>query len=120
HRSEAVWRYVMQAPEVQDGLAKAGFQPTPVAVEDASSVEPLSLDVWPNPARTQATARVAQVPPGPARLTLFDVLGRAVWTAEVATDAVIPLPLDGLGAGAYVLRLQTTRGTISRTLLHVP
>ena len=119
-RSEAVWRYFMQAPEIQTALTRAGFQKTPVSAENPADLATRSFEVWPNPAGASATAHIGQLPTGPARLMLYDVLGRQLWTAEVTAAGAFALPLDGLGAGAYVLRLYTTRGVLSRTFFRVP
>lgn len=61
----------------------------------------------PNPASGTATAVLpALAGAGPATLTLLDALGRPVLVRTVALPAQVALPLHGLPAGVYALRVQ--------------
>jgi len=66
------------------------------------------LGTYPNPAATQATARVG-IPDGvtDARLVLFDLLGRKVRTVEVRGTGrqMLQIQAAGLAPGIYFLRL---------------
>jgi hypothetical protein len=76
----------------------------------------LALSVAPNPASSGGTIRVTLPEAGPARVTVYDVLGRKVavlaegeWAAgahEVALDA------GGLAPGVYVVRVTVGRSTV--------
>ncbi len=116
-RSEAVWKWTMRAPEIQAGLARAGFEKTPVAVKTPTDIA-TTLTAWPNPARE--TVRVAYTVSGPSRLTLFDALGREVWTSTVqAASGTLSVSLAGRAAGVYVLRLESDADVQTRAVLHL-
>jgi hypothetical protein len=80
--------------------------------------------VRPNPATRDAQVMFSLPSSGPARLELFDPAGRRVraraWTAPAAGAQVMPLDVDGLPAGVYLLRLAqgarvaTTRLAVTR------
>lgn len=82
---------------------------------------PTSLTVEPpvpNPAPAQATVRVA-VPEGAtdARLVVYDLLGRALWSRPVAPGrSALQVPTSELAAGTYVVRLEAGRGTATTRL----
>lgn len=78
----------------------------------ASSVG--SLDVFPNPARASLTLR-RPLATG-ATATLFDVLGRPVrhWSLTAAEQRV---PLTGVPAGAYVVRVVSAAGVATRRVV---
>jgi glucose/arabinose dehydrogenase len=92
------------------------LDPNPVYSEpqpDESAVQ-MSLE-GPNPVRSRATIRFHAGLPGPARMTLFDVLGRQVAVLfERVVDGTTPqevlLRADGLPPGVYVVRLVTAAG----------
>jgi hypothetical protein len=82
----------------------------------------LSLSVVPNPTRSTATATVTH-PAGPATVEVFDTLGRRVAVASdgeaPAGTRAIPLRVDGLAPGVYVVRLTTGREVTARQLVIV-
>ncbi|MBL8010179.1 MAG: T9SS type A sorting domain-containing protein [Flavobacteriales bacterium] len=78
--------------------------------------------VMPNPARDRATIEVAFTAGlGAVHLELLGTDGRLARRARLAgsgrTDLRHELDLTGLDAGAYLLRLTTDRGSVSRTLV---
>ncbi|MBV6404016.1 MAG: T9SS type A sorting domain-containing protein [Flavobacteriales bacterium] len=78
--------------------------------------------VMPNPARDRATIEVAVVAGmGAVRLELLGTDGRSLRRERLAgngrTDLRHELDLVGLEAGAYLVRLTTDRGNVSRTLV---
>jgi hypothetical protein len=83
----------------------------PIAVGRGTVQQVQLRKTYPNPARDHVTVRYA-VPPsagGPARLALFDLLGRRVRTVAAAPGegrAKRRLDTSGLASGVYVLRLQ--------------
>ena len=85
---------------------------------DASGVD--LLPTAPNPFRELATVRFSLAEPGPARVDVFDALGRRV-AGTTATYAAgeHTVPLDGarLGAGLYVVRLTASGVTATQTLV---
>ena len=81
----------------------------PVANEDASAApQELQLEVYPNPVARVATMRYALPEAAPARLAVYDLLGRevAVLRAGVHPVGQHETRLGGLAAGVYVVRLE--------------
>ena len=72
----------------------------------------------PNPFHGASEVPVTLDAPGPARLSLVDVLGREVavlFDGEApAGTRLVPLDARGLAAGVYVLRLETPSGVATR------
>jgi hypothetical protein len=121
------------AVDVYTGVAAAryvateGQSLTPVAGEPGGEAPaaPALEAAEPNPARGATTLRFALPSAGPARLAVYDVLGREV---AVAAEAVLAagrhaVRWDGTGAdgralpaGTYLLRLTTPAGVSTRPL----
>ena len=93
-----------------------------VSVGGGPEAGALGLAVGPNPTRGGATARVTLAQAGPARLALYDVLGREVAVvaegAFAAGTTLVTVDAGSLPAGAYVLRL-TAEGAAATTRLSV-
>jgi hypothetical protein len=88
------------------------YPPEPVAAEPPLPADPSSLSlhgVAPNPAQDRATLHVHLTASATVRVTVFDLLGRAVLrspsTALPPGRHRLPLSLDGLPAGVYLYRL---------------
>ncbi|MFN3595868.1 MAG: DUF5074 domain-containing protein [Rubricoccaceae bacterium] len=80
-------------------------------------------DAFPNPARAGATLPLSLGAPADVRVVVFDALGRevATWQASLGAGVqALPLPLSGLRAGLYVVRVEaggevgTARVTVAR------
>lgn len=90
----------------------------------AGGFESAITSIHPNPAGARATVAFTLAAPGEARLAVYDLLGRRVaLRAEGAMEAgrhVVPLALDGVASGVYVVELvagevrQTQRLTVVR------
>ena len=99
------------------------LDPNPVAGEAGSADTALSLSiVGPHPIVGRGALRVAVSQSGPARLTLFDVLGREMAVLfDGALDAASAheVALDGsaLSPGVYIARLSSGAGVRSLRLL---
>ncbi len=80
----------------------------------------LSLSVYPNPARGEATIRLRMTEPGHIRAVLYDVLGRevaVVFDGEVVSGLLaFSIPTQRLAAGTYALQVATKWE--SQTALH--
>ncbi len=76
-----------------------------VPVNEVSSPG-LTYSAFPNPARDRLTVRASLPVAGIATLTLHDAAGRRVLRRRVNGLTDYTLPLDGLGSGLYVLRIE--------------
>ncbi|MEM9998423.1 MAG: FG-GAP-like repeat-containing protein, partial [Bacteroidota bacterium] len=90
-----------------------------VSAEDTGALpDAQRLEVYPNPARDTATFRYALAEAGPVRLTVYDVLGRAVATPvdglRAAGEDEVQWSAADLPAGLYVARLDAD-GTTQTT-----
>jgi len=117
YRTGAVWNRFMRNPEIQTGLARAGFVRT-VGVDPTRDAAGLELSARPTPftGRTSidfTLARASQV-----RITVHDVTGREVarvidgWRAAGRHAATFVA--DGLPSGVYWVEL-ATHGAATRT-----
>jgi hypothetical protein len=119
YRSGSVWNRFMQDQNVQLGLQGAGFAPVTGVEENGSgAVTAYSLDQnYPNPFNGSTRFRFALPAAGPARLEVFDVLGRSVATlvdgpVEAGTHTA-SFEAGTFASGVYFARL--TAGGISFT-----
>ena len=79
----------------------------------------LDLAVYPNPVRARATLSVRLDAPAPARISVYDALGRRVLATRVDLDAglhALPLGLSAAAPGLYVVHLATPDATSTHTL----
>ena len=116
----AVWSRFMQDPDVQAGLAGAGFTPA-TSVELPASAMPGRL--WlaqnaPNPFLGSSVLTYRLPAAGPVSLALYDVSGRRVRTLadgiQEAGEHRITVRSDDLPAGVYFYRLETAEGSLGR------
>lgn len=98
------------------------FRGEPAVSEEpvAQPLAPLALEAYPNPVVHRAVVRYAVPEAGEVRLELFDVLGRRVAVLAEgearAGEARVELDTSGLAGGLYLVRLQTTAGTVTQRL----
>jgi hypothetical protein len=82
------------------------------------------LQVWPNPATTEAFVWVGTSTDGPMRVTLLDGLGREVMVlyegAFTAGKRSFTVPMGGLSAGSYFLKATGTTGTATLQVVRMP
>ncbi len=120
HLTNAVWARFMRHPDIQDGLALAGFTPLPTAVEPPlPRTDPdLFLAAAPNPFHGSTTIRYRIQQAGHVRLTLFDLKGRTLATLVDASQApgeyAVSLEGKGLAAGVYHYRLEAGGAALVR------
>ena len=95
--------------------------PPPTDAEGGPAAVALRLDVYPNPIRSGATVAFGVGASGPARLALFDVLGREVGVlfdgVVVGDGERVRLGTRGLAPGLYVLRLEAGGTTGTRKVI---
>jgi aminopeptidase N len=108
--------FAFEAPEA---IAWANFDPelwlcsrdnhvTQAPVSSLPAALGAKIKLFPNPAGAQWQLRLpAELLP--ARAFLYDAGGK-LWWERVLRDELTVLPAQGLAAGAYFLRLQTSRG----------
>ncbi len=84
------------------------FAPPVVAGETAPVATP-EVTLYPNPTRASATVALALAAPSTVRVDVFDVLGRLVASTPAAPYPAgasrLPLSLESLGGGTYVVRV---------------
>ncbi len=97
------------------------FSETDTSTGPGPAPQDIRLDLdGPNPFRTATTLRFGQAEPGPARIAVYDVLGRE---AAVLLDGFAPregtaaFAAAGLPAGLYVVRLEAAGTSRTRKLL---
>ncbi len=92
----------------------------PVSNAPLPAPPPVPIAVYPNPARTSARVTFVLAEADPVRLDVLDALGRpAAALADgprAAGEHALSVPLAGLPAGAYLIRLRTTAGTVTARL----
>ncbi|WP_165903675.1 T9SS type A sorting domain-containing protein [Hymenobacter gummosus] len=102
---------IVPAPEFAAAVAAAEkAHPAPAAAPaksaaPAKATAPLIRSVYPNPAHDHVSVQLSRSAPG-ATLELLDAQGRAVRTVRPAAAERLTLPLAGVAAGTYVLRLR--------------
>ena len=93
-------------------------RPDPVTAEPPTLAEPPALTLAPNPASGATTARVTAR--GPARVEVFDALGRRVaepFDGVVTGTTEVPMATAGWSPGVYVVRVMTETGRESVRLV---
>jgi hypothetical protein len=93
----------------------------PVTVERGAPDQLDLLGTYPNPARTQATVRLAvpeQAASDEVTLRLYDVMGRQVRTVDgvQAGRSTVSFDVSDLSSGVYVLRLSADGTTRTQRL----
>ena len=83
---------------------------------------PVVITIAPQPVASQGTVTLTLADAGPARVDLFDMLGRRLQTLydgslSGSTPHTIQLDAHHLSPGQYLIRVQTRSGTVSRRLL---
>jgi hypothetical protein len=93
-----------------------------VSSEPPPDATPSRLEVYPNPARGGATARVRVASPGTLEVRVLDVAGRVVMgpveRASAGGEVVVPLSLTGLAAGYYSVDARFTSALGRAAWLH--
>ena len=124
HLTDGVWSQFMRHPDIQNGLALAGFTALSTGVEPP--LPHMDTDMFlaaaPNPFHGATTITYSVPRAGRVRLTLYDLQGRAVARLEDGVRAAgvhtVPFGGNGLPAGVYLYRLETSgRSTVRRVVL---
>lgn len=84
------------------------YRQTPGAVEEARKVQPMTLDVGPNPARRTARVTFGRIASSPSRVALYDATGTLVLERVVSAAArQLTIDVSGFSAGVYLVRMQS-------------
>jgi choice-of-anchor B domain-containing protein len=81
----------------------------------------LAVEIFPNPSTSEAFAAIRVTEPDEVRVAVFDMIGRTVMELDpvrvsTGTRQRIPLDLDLLPAGRYIVRVTAAAATVSRLL----
>ena len=80
----------------------------------------VSLNIFPNPAQTEATLNISLTDAQDISLSIVDVLGQVMLTENEGTlnagDHSIKLNIGSLPSGVYFVRIGTANGTISKKI----
>jgi hypothetical protein len=113
-----IWNRFMQIPQIQNGLARAGFVPVgaiTAAPPPLPSVGVALLASEPSPITGRGTIRFRQPAAGRVRLVLYDARGRKervlIDDERPAGDQAVALDTRGLAQGVYLARLDTVSGS---------
>ena len=85
---------------------------TVLGTRAAQQAAALGLSVAPNPAVARATVRMTPPAPAPVTVSVRTLLGGEVRRVQLSTRPAgavveIPLQLDGLSAGVYLVKVQS-------------
>ncbi|GAB5536620.1 MAG: hypothetical protein Rubg2KO_28690 [Rubricoccaceae bacterium] len=121
-RTEALWDAFMTHPDIQRGLERAGFQPTPVSEEAGADLNELALmPPAPNPATSQVQIRYALPAASSMQLSIHDVLGREVTVLQNGRQLegvhTAEWNAENVAAGLYILRLESEGVVRTRRLV---
>jgi hypothetical protein len=110
YRSGLLWDLFMQAPEIQLALEKTGFSAaTPVNEPEYLGPDHFKLRLSPNPAGQQTWVEFQLSHSENVQISVYDLNGQQYLSYGPVKQAEgrnrIPLSLQGIAPGAYVLRL---------------
>lgn len=88
-------------------LARFGFD-TPTAIAGPDNRE-TGLLLYPNPAQTQLTLMLKDVPAGESTIRIANATGQVLYTTPCQGSRTM-IPVEKLAAGIYLLQLQTSQG----------
>jgi len=120
YRTGRVWQRFMRGLEIQQGLDRAGFIRTVVAVGDAPGAPPRAelMPAAPNPFSAGTTLRYRLHEAARVRLSVFDVTGREVARLidadQPAGDHDTEFRAGGIPSGIYYCRLQAGAASTGR------
>jgi len=104
------WQRMMSHPAIQQGLARADFQPFQLGVTPGTTRGLALSRVTPDPVRGQSRVSFTLAQAGHVELSLLDLQGRAVRRLAAgsfdAGEHSLALEREGLPAGVYWLRLR--------------
>ena len=105
-------RAVLQLSPRRAKLLRSAESPLP-------ATETLTINLYPNPTTTNPSVDVQLKGTQTFSVDLFDVTGRQVRTSTYSDSPStrIALPINGLTAGMYIVRVKTDQETVSKRLL---
>jgi len=101
---------VDQIHTIEEGIA--------TSVEDYVQADQLSIDVLPNPFKTQITLNANQLIAGEARIQLISVTGSVVFDQTMSLGESTILPIDqNLPLGLYTLSIRSEEGSFIQKMV---
>ena len=115
---QASYPFVVAAGATPTGRFELLFGPQQVLSNSASQLSQ-QVGLFPNPAHGEVTLSLpAALQRESLPAVVLNALGQQVWTGTLPAGAQQrPLPLAGLAAGVYTLRLATSAGTVTKRLI---
>ncbi len=79
----------------------------------------LSVDVFPNPLTEQSVLKIIAPDASDVNIRITDISGRIVFANKirVSGESSLPLTLDGLGKGVYILQVQQGNQIVTKRIL---
>lgn len=89
------------------------------AIDDLKQASIQTLNIYPNPASQQFFIDLKLDRAQDVQLVLYDLQGRQLWTKQAtqAFDMNMPVPVDQLADGMYLLQLSTAAGSIQKRIV---
>ena len=107
---------VYTVQKIDSNGCRSGSNGFPVSVSSVEDAMLAQIRIQPNPVRDRLTITVSQ--PGRYTIELYDLLGKRLWEHSEETTHAIDLVLPTrIGAGSYVLRVQSEEAVRSFQLI---
>lgn len=90
------------------------YEPYLVGIDEESTDNQKQLKVYPNPARNNLSVEISNSNDSPLILNIYDISGKLLKSQEiknVTSKDVISIPINKLGEGIYVLKIQQSGET---------
>lgn len=97
------------------------FQDSASSGINLNKVTDPSISVIPNPAGDKVDFRLSHLPVGELNCCLTDIMGRKVWSQQLFVrnpEILLPVDLSGLPDGIFFVRIEYSKGTLVRKIIH--
>jgi len=105
----------------EDAVVSATYKDGPVSVGNATSFEH-AVGIYPNPAHTEISIKLTVERPTEINISIYDLRGRVVGKGIdgiklITGNHVLTLPLSGIDAGTYMMRINTNDGVYTELVV---